>query len=625
MAELLFNDAEYLFHQGTNYYAYKYLGVSKKTEKEIYVYKFRAWAPNADSIAIVSDFLGWENPLPMRKISKGVWESEYKANHSLHGCAYKFLIEKNGEFRYKGDPYARYSCGGSDGASIIFESSFLWSDDAWLKKRRERYDSCEEYLSIPINVYEIHLGSFMRKDDGAYLSYRELADTIIPYVRYMGYTHVELLPIFEYPYDGSWGYQVGAFFAPTSRFGNPDDFKYFINEFHTHGIGVILDWVPAHFPKDEWGLYEFDGTPLYEYQGADRMESATWGTRFFDIGREEVQSFLVSNALYYFREFHIDGLRVDAVAAMLYLDYDRTPGEWIPNCYGTRENLEAIAFFQKLNSRVFLEFPEALMIAEESGDFGKITHPVQTGGLGFNLKWNMGWANDLYDYLKTDPIYREYKHTALNFPIMYAFSENYILPFSHDEVVHGKLSLINKMHGDYEDKFKQLRAAIMLMMTYPGKKMMFMGCEYGQFREWDHKNSLEWFMLDYDKHTALREYVASINHFYIEHSELWENDFSYSGFEWILSDEKEKNLVFFKRKSRKNSLIILISFSGKEETVQLRLNENLIPECVFSTGESGERENLILSNDTIGNYVDIKIPPFSGRIYTAENKKITLK
>jgi len=618
-------EAEYLFHQGTNFYAYKYLGATQEKCDGEYVYTFRTWAPNAYSVALVSDFSGWEAALPMNKVSdKGLWEISLKSKGCLSGSCYKFkIVGKNGT-RFKGDPYSVFSKGGADGASIIFESEFKWSDEHWMNKRKFVSDGTDSYMPIPINIYELHLGSFMRGEDNRYCSYREMADILPFYLRYMGYTHVEFLPVSEYPFDASWGYQVGAFYAPSSRFGNPDDFRYLINELHSFGIGVILDWVPAHFPKDEWGLYEFDGMPLYEYQGKDRQESFTWGTRFFDVGREEVQSFLISNALYYFREFHIDGLRVDAVASMLYLDYDKAEGTWIKNELGSKENLEAIAFFQKLNGRIFNEFPSALMIAEESGDFGKITHPVETGGLGFNMKWNMGWANDFFDFLSTDPIYRKHKHAALTFPLMYAYSENYIMPISHDEVVHGKRSLIDKLFGEYEDKFKQFRTALLLMMTYPGKKMMFMGTEFGQFREWDYASSLEWFMLDYEKHHSLREYVAELNRFYINHEELWRYDFSRCGFEWILADENEKNLVAFSRIGLYGKLTIVINFSGCEQVVTIPAKCKSGLKCIFGTEEYTTDENDSIESINGTFYVNIRIPPFSGRIYTEKSIKFKI-
>ena len=404
--------APYFFHQGTNYHSYKYLGCNCKKTKGKHLYTFRVWAPSAEKVSLVSDFTGWDNQIELTKITnKGVWECNYISDVSLNGSAYKYLLERDGKAFFKGDPYALFSRGGADGASIVFHSEFQWTDGSWLSRRKRVFSpGGAPYLPVPINIYEIHFGSFIRRgEDNTPLTYREMAECLVPYIKYMGYTHVEFLPLTEYPYDGSWGYQVCSYFAPTSRYGTPDDFKYLIDRLHSSGIGVIMDWVPAHFPKDAWGLYEFDGKPLYEYQGEDRKESETWGTRFFDLGREEVQSFLISSALYFFREYHIDGLRVDAVASMIYLDYDKRPGTWIPNEAGGRENLEAIAFLQKLNTAVFGEFPDVLMIAEESGSYYGITHPVSSGGLGFNLKWNMGWANDMYEYISTDPYFRKYK------------------------------------------------------------------------------------------------------------------------------------------------------------------------------------------------------------------------
>ncbi|MBE6643892.1 MAG: 1,4-alpha-glucan branching protein GlgB [Ruminococcaceae bacterium] len=610
--------APYYFHQGTNFYVYNYLGCNLKKIDGKYEYTFRTWAPNADKVGLVSDFTDWENPIYFNKITnKGVWECKYINYKSLSGKAYKFLIERDGRKNYKGDPYARFSRGGADGASIIFEDSFSFTDSVWMKKRRKDFfTQSSSYLSKPLNIYEIHFGSFIRHADNEYLTYREMADILVPYIKYMGYTHVEFLPLTEYPYDGSWGYQVCGFYAPTSRYGTPDDFKYLINKLHLSGIGVILDWVPAHFPKDSWGLYEFDGAPLYEYQGEDRIESDTWGTRFFDLGREEVQSFLISSAMFFLREYHIDGLRVDAVASMLYLDYDRKPGHWIPNSDGGRENLEAIAFFKKLNTAVYSEFSDVLMIAEESGSFGGVTKPVCCGGLGFALKWNMGFANDLYDYLSCDPFFRKYKHKALNFPILYAFSENYILPVSHDEVVHGKLSLIDKMFGGYEDKFRQMRSFLLMLMTYPGKKLLFMGTEFAQFREWDFENSLEWFMLDYPSHRKIRDYTRALNYFYLERPELWECDFDSEGFEWILPDAKEINTIAYKRFDKKrNSITVIINFSGSLQSVDLEYEVDVM----FSTGEGVETEKIQEGK------IRVFLKAFSGAVFKTKEKNIKIK
>ena len=607
------NQAEFYFHQGTNYHSYQYLGCNLKRQGNEYIYSFRTWAPNADLVSLVADFCGWETPIELNKISeKGIWEYIHRTTNDLSGNAYKFIIKNGNSIKYKGDPYAKKSRGGTDGASIIFtNSNYDWNDRSWLVYRKRENLSPNAILPTPLNIYEVHLGSFMHKEnENQFLNYRELADVLGPYAKYMGYTHIEVMPIAEHPYDGSWGYQVGAFYAPSGKFGTPDDFKYFVDTLHCLGIGVILDWVGAHFPKDEWGLYEFDGSPLYEYQGNDRQESKSWGTRYFDLGREEVQCFLISNALYFFREFHIDGLRVDAVASMLYLDYDRCHGEWVPNSEGGRLSLEAVAFFQKLNTEVFSEFPDVLMIAEESGDYGAITRPKEALGLGFNLKWNMGWANDFFDYLSTDPIYRKHKHNALTFPIMYAFSENYILPISHDEVVHGKRAFIDKIFGNYEDKFSEMRCALLLMMTFPGKKLMFMGTEYAQFREWDYKNPLEWFMLDYKNHRAMREYTAALNRFYLENEALWYYDFTSNGFEWIYPDEKDKNTVAYKRHGKEDTLIIVINFSGvTEEIIIPKSSSNL--ECIFKTDTNAFTD--IINKDE--GETRIKLPAFSGRIF----------
>lgn len=625
---------KYLFHQGTNFRSYEYLGCNLAECGDSYIYTFRTWAPNADEVMLISSFSGWDKPIPLKKVSEGgIYELEYQADRNLNCEAYKFRIRKGNRIFDKGDPYARFSKGGADGSSLIFCSdNFPWEDEGYLNYRKDAVSSRSgSYIAAPMNIYEMHLGSFLRNDDGSYLSYRALADILPTYIKKMGYTHVEFLPIQEHPFDGSWGYQVCGFYAPTSRFGNPDDFRHLINSLHKAGIGVIMDWVPAHFPKDAWGLYEFDGTPLYEYQGKDRQESRSWGTRFFDLGREEVQSFLVSNALYFLREFHIDGLRVDAVASMIYLDYDREPGEWVPNSKGGRENLEAIAFIKKLNAAVLGEFPDALMIAEESSAFGGVTAPISVGGMGFSLKWNMGFANDFYDYVQTDPIFRKYKHTALNFPIAYAFKENYCLPISHDEVVHGKKSFIDKMFGDLDAKFEQARVAMMAYMTYPGKKLLFMGTEYAQFREWDYASSLEWFMLDYPKHKAFSDYVAALNNFYLEQSPLWEIDFKEDGFIWLLPDENEKNLVAFKRRDLSgNELYVMLNFSGALQSCEIDACGYKLT-SLFDTGNiPPESKDYIIpkanKKQKCGR-VEISLPAFSGIIFksVSKNTKINVK
>ena len=452
MSDIVQNDALYFFHQGTNYKAYEYLGVHRENGE----YVFRVWAPNAESVFVVGDFNGWDNSMPMTRISEaGVYEIYDTRNIVLPGHRYKFKIINHGREFMKSDPYAFRCELPPNTASVIPEDEvYLINDKGW----RKYTDSVRDKLyELPMNIYEVHLHSWRRRDDGSYMGYREIAEELSVYVKQMGYTHIEIMPITEHPYDGSWGYQVCGYYAPTSRFGTPNDFKAFVEKMHEAGIGVIMDWVPAHFPKDAHGLYEFDGQPLYEYQGMDRIEHAGWGTRRFDVGRNEVQSFLVSNALFWLNEYHIDALRVDAVASMLYLDYDRLPGEWIPNVYGDNRCLEAIAFFKKLNSAVKQYCPSAVMIAEESTAWSNITG-FDNDGLGFDFKWNMGWMNDTLSYAELDPVYRSYHHDKLTFSLTYAFGEKYILPISHDEVVHGKRSFLDKMSGDYWQKFAGARA-----------------------------------------------------------------------------------------------------------------------------------------------------------------------
>lgn len=550
------NFASYLFHQGTNFEAHSYLGAHKLESGE---YVFRVWAPNANAIFLVGDFNGWQDTHPMTKIGAD-FEIVMPAGAVKSGDRYKYKIINGYKELYKADPYAFYAEKPPLTASVIFESEFKWTDGGWMK-RRQKEMSHGAFYSRPINVYEMHLGSWKQKEDGEFLSYKEIADELAPYVKQMGYTHVELMPVMEHPFGGSWGYQVSGYFAPTARYGTPDDLREFMNIMHNAGIGVILDWVPAHFPKDAHGLYEFDGQPLYEYQGADRMEHRTWGTRLFDLGREEIQSFLVSNASYWIEEFHADGLRVDAVAAMLYLDFDKLPHEWVPNVLGDNRNLEAIAFFRKLNSHITGKYGDVLMIAEESSAWANIT-TLEDGGLGFSMKWNMGWMNDTLAYAECDPIYRKYKHDKLNFSLAYAFGEKYVLPISHDEVVHGKKSLIDKQSGDYWQKFASDRAMSVYMMTHPGKKLSFMGNEFAQFREWDFENELEWFMLEYEKHAKHQYFVAELNHFYLTHPELWEVDDSFDGFKWTDADNAEQSIISYRRISKKGKeLVIVINFT----------------------------------------------------------------
>ncbi len=549
--------AKYLFAEGTNYKAYDYLGA----HAEAGGVRFRVWAPNADAVYLVGDFNGWDESLPMEK-DGGIWECLLTDNTFGVGSKYKYKVVRNGNAVYKTDPYGYYTEVRPDNASIFYElDGYNWKDAAWLRTRATHKD---DFYSRPMNIYEVHAGSWKKNADGSFYSYKQLADELVPYVRDMGYTHIELMPVAEHPFDGSWGYQICGYYAPTSRFGTPHDFMALIDAAHRAGIGVILDWVPAHFPKDVNGLYEFDGAPLYEFQGDDRKEHKSWGTRCFDVGRNEVQCFLVSNAAYWAEKYHIDGLRVDAVASMLYLDYDRKPGEWHPNVYGTNRSLEAIAFFKKLNGYMREAYPDVLMIAEESTAWENVTR-FDGDGLGFHMKWNMGWMNDALSYASTDPLFRKGNHSKITFSMMYAFSEYYVLPISHDEVVHGKKSLLDRFPGLYGQKFDGMRAFLIYMMTHPGKKLLFMGCENGQFTEWNYEKEVEWFLLDYEQHKKMHAFVRDLNRLYLAHSELWEADDSWDGFEWIEVDNADESIIAIRRKNRAGeALLTVVNFTPVE-------------------------------------------------------------
>ncbi len=547
----------YLFHEGTNYRAWEYLGVHRTATGFV----ARVWAPNASAVFLAGDFNAWQETHPMARVSeKGVFECVFESEAFGEGSLYKFKIYHRNGVSYKADPYARGAGEFPETASVYREvEGFDWTDAGWLAYR-ERQRKKGAYAQ-PINIYEMHAGSWKRGSDGGSLRFSELAEELAPYLKQMGYTHVELMPVMAHPFDGSWGYQVTGYYAPCARYGTPRELMDFVDKMHGAGIGVILDWVPAHFPKDAHGLYEFDGAPLYEYQGADRIEHREWGTRFFDVGREEVQSFLISNALYWAEVYHADGLRVDAVASMLYLDYDRLPHEWVPNVHGDNRNLEAIAFFQKLNAAMRTHAPQLLMIAEESTAWGNLTG-TENGGLGFSLKWNMGWMNDTLFYAALDPVYRKYHHTCVNFSLTYAFGERYVLPISHDEVVHGKRSLIERMPGDYAQKFAGVRTFLAYMMTHPGKKLLFMGCEIGQFREWDHAGEIEWFLLGYEKHAKLQRYVAALNHFYLQNPPLYECDHDWNGFQWIDADNASEGVVAYRRiDARGKEVVVILNFT----------------------------------------------------------------
>lgn len=558
----------YLFNQGNHHKIYEKMGCHLCEMNGIGGASFLVWAPSARRVSVIGSFNQWDGRThPMRMIgSSGVWELFIPG--LTQGDYYKYEIKTpSGELYVKDDPYAFYSERPPYNASIICNlDNYQWQDSAWLHER-----SNHTTFDRPVNIYEVHLGSWMQVPDPdpesetgfKALSYRQLADRLIPYVKGMGYTHLELLPVMEHPFDGSWGYQVTGYYAATSRYGKPEDFMYFVDTCHSNGLGVILDWVPAHFPKDGHGLARFDGTALYEHEDKRIGEHLGWGTHVFNYGRMEVKNFLISNAVFWFERYHIDGLRVDAVASMLYLNYCREEGEWLPNKYGGPENLEAVEFLKHLNTVVYQYFPNVMMIAEESTSWPSITKPVHAGGLGFSHKWNMGWMNDFLKYMSMDSLYRKHHQNLITFSFMYAWSENFILVLSHDEVVHGKCSMLNKMPGDYWQKFAGLRAAYGYFFGHPGKKLLFMGGEYGQFIEWKYKESLDWHLLDYPMHAKMHAYVSDINHLYKTEPALYEVDSHFDGFEWIDCNDTEHSVVSFIRKGKdwRDMLIFVCNFT----------------------------------------------------------------
>jgi len=539
----------YLFGEGKHTRIYEKLGAHPTTIGGSTGVHFAVWAPNAKRVSVVGDFNAWDGRRhPMRSLGgSGVWEIFIPGLYV--GEKYKFeILSRYGEVVLKSDPFGFAFELPPQNASVVAAPAYDWKDAEWMRSRA----SADSWFHQPMAVYEVHLGSWSRipEESGRYLTYRELAERLIPYVKEMGYSHIELLPVMEHPFSGSWGYQVIGFFAPTSRFGKPEEFKAFVDECHANGIGVILDWVPGHFPKDAHGLAQFDGTALFEHEDPRQGEHRDWGTLIFNYGRNEVRNFLLSNALFWLEEYHLDGLRVDAVASMLYLDYSRKEGEWVPNRFGGRENIEAIAFLRELNTLTHGEQPGSITVAEESTAWPSVSRPTYLGGLGFTYKWNMGWMNDILEYVTKDPVYRRWDHRHLTFSLLYAFSENFILPFSHDEVVHGKGSMFRKVPGDDWQKAATLRALYGFMYSHPGKKLMFMGCEFGQDREWNYDESLDWHALDKPLHKGLQRFVQDLNRVYRSEHAMHEVDFDPAGFQWIDCNDSENSVVSFIRRAR---------------------------------------------------------------------------
>ncbi|MBI6872439.1 1,4-alpha-glucan branching protein GlgB [Clostridium aciditolerans] len=552
----------HLFHEGTHYNCYKFMGAHYVKEDRRWGVRFTVWAPKATEVRVVGEFNDWQSKKEYsfkRLNDEGLWSLFVPG--LKENFIYKYEItQKSGKKVLKADPYAIYSEKRPNTASYaVKRKNFRWGDKRWLE-----YRNSQNIYENPINIYEVHLGSWRRDEKGEFLNYREIGDKLASYVKSMGYTHVELMPVMEHPLDDSWGYQLTGYYSVTSRYGTIDDFKYLINTLHKTGIGVILDWVPGHFCKDEHGLYRFDGTPTYEYEDVNKAENRGWGAANFDLGKPEVRNFLISNALFWLREYHIDGLRVDAVTNMLYLNYDRKEGEWTPNKNGGSENLEAIEFFKELSKSLFKEVPNLLMIAEESTSWPMITKPTDIGGVGFNFKWNMGWMNDILEYISLDPVYRKHHHNRITFSIMYNYSENFILPLSHDEVVHGKKSLIDKMWGDYWNKFAGLRLFMAYMFTHPGKKSTFMGTEFAQFIEWRHYEELEWKLIEsFEIHKSTQEFFRDLNNLYRKEKALWLYDYKFEGFKWIDADNSNQSILIFMRKTNvpQETLIIICNFT----------------------------------------------------------------
>ena len=582
------------FHNGRLTDAYKYMGAHTYGNETV----FRVWAPNAQDVSVVGDFNGWDhNAHHMVRISNdGIYEGIISGLKCFDNYKYS-ILSADGQRYLRADPYAFHSETRPATSSKLYDiEGYEWNDKKWCDERQKKniYDS-------PVNIYEVHAASWRRFEDNNLFDYEKLAHELCDYVKEMGYNYIELMPMSEYPFDGSWGYQVTGYYSPTSRYGTAKDFMKFVDICHQNGIGVLLDWVPAHFPKDAHGLYQYDGTHCYEYADSRKGEHKEWGTAVFDFGRQEVRSFLISNACYWFEEYHIDGLRVDAVASMLYLDYNRRDGEWMANIYGGNENLEAVEFLQKLNTAIFARYPYALMTAEESTAWPLVTRPVDMGGLGFNLKWNMGWMNDILRYMSLDPLFRKDNHNLMTFSLVYAFSENFVLSISHDEVVHLKGSLIEKMPGDYDNKFKNLRTFYGYMTAHPGKKLLFMGQEFAQFKEWNYQTELDWGLLTFEKHKKMQDFVKALNKLYLTTPALYEIDFSYDGFKWIAADDTAQSIVSFRRidKSGKEIICVCNFVPVTRENYRIGVPEDGSYKIIFNSDDEKYGGDGILENKKI--------------------------
>ena len=622
------------FSEGRSCHAWRCFGAHPCRKDGQEGYLFRVWAPNARQVCVFGDFNGWdENAAPLEKLEGGIWEGFLPGLKRYD--TYKYVIHAaDGTVTAKADPYAFHAETRPGNASKIYElDEYPWGDAGWLDYRAKNPP-----YRRPMNIYECHLGSWRRTGEGEFLSYRDTTHYLVPYVKEMGYTHVELLPVTEHPLDASWGYQCTGYFAATSRFGTPHDFMWLVDQLHQAGIGVILDWVPAHFPKDAFGLYEFDGEPCYEYADPRKGEHADWGTRVFDYGRSEVRSFLYSSALFWLEQYHIDGLRVDAVASMLYLDYGRQDGQWVPNVFGGHENLEAVEFLQQLNTHIFSAHSDVMMIAEESTAWPRVSHPVDKGGLegglGFNLKWNMGWMNDICHYLKMDPWFRQYHHKDVTFSMVYAFSERFVLPVSHDEVVHMKGSLRGKMPGDDWRQLAGVRGFYLYLLAHPGKKLTFMGTELAQWHEWDFAGQLDWYLLEQEDCRRTHECIRELNRFYRKNRPLWENDSDWNGFEWLVADDNRSNVIVFLRRDRAgHELVCAVNFSPEAwEDYRFgvpggkRYYEEVFNTDSLQWGGSGVCNEGLLTVEDVPSHgrersLRIRIPPLGGVILKGRSRR----